>query len=97
MTAIPSITITPSAADAFSPAAGAPGEGGFGAALANALEGVVDAGHEAEAKSMQAIAGGGGLTEMVTAVSKAELALQTTLAIRDKVVQSYQDVMRMAI
>ena len=75
------------------PAAGA----GFGDMLGRAMQGVVDAGHAADTKSMQAIAGGGNITEVVTAVSKAELALQSTVAIRDRVVQAYQDIMRMAI
>ena len=52
---------------------------------------------DAEAKSMQAIAGGGDITDVVTAVSKAELALQTTVTIRDRVVQAYQDIMKMPI
>jgi flagellar hook-basal body complex protein FliE len=30
-------------------------------------------------------------------VAKAELALQTTAAVRDRVVQAYQDIMRMPI
>ena len=98
MSAIPSITITPAG---LNPAEAAPGDGagmgGFGAALTTALQGVIDTGHTADAKSMQAIAGGGSLTDTVTAVSKAELALQTTLAIRDRAMSSYQDVMRMAI
>ncbi len=96
---VQTITVTPtSSADAFDGIAeGAPGSDGFGAALTNALQGVVDAGHDADAQSMQAIAGGGNLTDVVTSVSKAELALQTTLAIRDRAVQAYQDVMRMAI
>jgi flagellar hook-basal body complex protein FliE len=34
---------------------------------------------------------------VVSAVAKAELALQTTVAIRDRVVQAYQDIMRMPI
>ena len=46
---------------------------------------------------MHAIAGTGSLTDVVSAVSKAELALQTTVAIRDRVVQAYQDIMRMPI
>ena len=101
--AIPTLTVTPShAAQAYAGvAASGSGSGdagsGFGATLARALGGVVDAGHEAEARSMQAIAGGGNLTDVVTAVSKAELALQTTVAIRDRVVQAYQDIMRMPI
>jgi flagellar hook-basal body complex protein FliE len=100
MSAIPSITITPSGVDALDQVPGL-SEGststGFGAAISNALQNVVDAGHDADAQSMQAIAGGGNLTDVVTAVSKAELSLQTTLAIRDKAVQSYQDVMRMSV
>lgn len=100
MSAIPSITITPSGVDSLDQVSGLTGGdsgGGFGAALTNALQGVIDAGHDADGKSMQAIAGGGNLTDVVTAVSRAELSLQTTTAIRDRAVSAYQDVMRMAI
>ncbi len=101
--AIPIITVTPSAAAqaygrvASGEAAGGASGADFGGALQRALGGVVDAGHAAESKSLQAIAGGGNLTELVSAVSKAELALQTTTAIRDRVVQAYQEIMRMPI
>lgn len=70
---------------------------GFGGALERALQGVVDAGHGAEGQAMQALAGGGDLTHVVTAVSKAELALQAATAVRDRVVSAYQDIMRMPI
>ena len=50
---------------------------GFGNALTKAMQGVVDAGHAADAKSAEAISGTGNLTEVVTAVNRAELALQT--------------------
>ncbi len=73
------------------------GEGGFGARLQQALEGVVESGHQADARAMEAAVGGGNITDVVAAVSKAELALQTTVAIRDRVVQAYQDIMRMPI
>ncbi|MBV8913141.1 MAG: flagellar hook-basal body complex protein FliE [Acetobacteraceae bacterium] len=65
--------------------------------MARALDGVVSAGHEADAQSVRAIAGEGNLTEVATAVTRAELALQTAVSVRDKVVQAYQDVMRMPI
>lgn len=101
---VPILTVSPAgAASAYArvQGGGLPGAGpsaaGFGDALTKALGSVVDAGHEADAKSMQAIAGGGNLTDVVTAVSRAELALQSAVAIRDKVVQAYQDVMRMPI
>ncbi len=70
---------------------------GFGSALTQALQGVVDAGHQADAKSAEAISGTGNLTDVVSAVNRAELALQTTSAIRDRVVQAYQDIMKMPI
>ena len=102
---IPVVTVTPAgAAGAYARVQGGagPGEGGaaasgFGDMLTRALGSVVDAGHQADAQSMQAISGGGNLTEVVTAVSHAELALQSAVAIRDRVVQAYQDVMRMPI
>ena len=101
---VPSFAVTPSgAANAYarvqSGPGGAPGASGagFGDALTRAIGGVVDAGHQADAQSMQAIAGGGNLTDVVTAVSHAELALQSATAIRDRVVQAYQDIMRMPI
>ena len=100
--AIPTLVVTPStAARAYSDAAGTIAgpdpSGGFGGALARALDGVVQTGKAAEQQSMQAIAGTGNLTDVVSAVAKAELALQTTVAIRDRVVQAYQDIMRMPI
>ncbi len=74
------------------------GSGGdFGAALGQALGDAVQQGKDAEAQAAQAIAGGGNLTEVVQAVSRAELTLQTATAIRDRVVQAYQDIMRMPI
>lgn len=82
------------AGSAFSaPASGA----GFGGALQQALDGAVASGKAADSQATQAILGQGNLTDVVTAVSQAELALQSAMAIRDRVVQAYQDVMRMPI
>jgi flagellar hook-basal body complex protein FliE len=73
------------------------GAGGFGALLERAVTGTVDAARQSDRAAMDAIAGGGDITSVVTAVARAELALQTTVAIRDRVIQAYQDVMRMPI
>ena len=70
---------------------------GFGSMLQNALDGAVETGHTAETSAMQAISGEGNLTDVVTALSRAELALQTATAIRDRVVSAYQDIMKMPI
>ena len=105
MTDLPTITVRPSAAAAAYARvdSGAPGAepcGGtadFGATLEHALQGAVDAGHDADAKAMDALNGTGNLTEVVTAVARAQLALQSATAIRDRVVQAYQDIMKMPI
>ena len=71
--------------------------GGFGSTLQQALQGVVQSGHEADAQAAQGISGEGNITDVVMAVSRAQLALQSTVAIRDRVVQAYQDIMKMSI
>jgi len=78
------------------PAAGGGGEG-FGGVLQRAIQGAVDAGRQADAASSGAILGQVGVTETVLAVTRAEMALQTAVAVRDRVVSAYQDVMRMPI
>jgi len=70
---------------------------GFSALLSRAVEGAIATGNQADAQAAQAIAGHGDLTSMVTAVSRAQLALQTTVAVRDRVIQAYQDIIKMPI
>ena len=57
----------------------------------------MQSGQQADTQAMQAISGKGDLTEVVAAVSRAQLALQSTVAIRDRVIQAYQDVIKMPI
>jgi flagellar hook-basal body complex protein FliE len=98
MATLPLLTVTPAtAAQAYrSVETGAAGSD-FGGALARALNGAVQAGHAADAEATKALTGGANITDVVAAVSQAELALQTTAALRDRVVQAYQDIMRMPI
>lgn len=51
----------------------------------------------AEATSISAMRGGASTREAVEAIMSAEHALQTATAIRDKIVQAYQEVSRMQI
>lgn len=69
----------------------------FTAALRDALSNVVEAGNAADAQATRAMTGEANITDVVTAITRAELALQTTTAVRDRVVQAYQDIMRMPI
>ena len=92
--------VAAAAAAAYRAAAGAAPDApasGFGGLVQRAMEEGVRIGRSAEAASTNAMLGQGGVTEAVLAISRAELALQTTVAVRDRVVAAYQDVMRMPI
>jgi len=84
------------AQSAANPAAEPAGQG-FGSFLQRAVQGAIQQGHAADTTSTQALTGQAGVTEVVLAVGKAELALQTVVAVRDRVVAAYQEVMRMPI
>jgi flagellar hook-basal body complex protein FliE len=77
-------------------AAAMPG-GAFGDMLANVMNDAANAGRMAETKAASAVQGKGDLVDVVTAVNAAELTLETVVAIRDRVIAAYQDIMRMPI
>src|SRR5690242_8808303 len=85
------------AGKAAAPGAGAGAGTNFADMVRNAAEGAVDTLRESEAASMQATTGKADLTQVVTAVSNAEVTLQTVAALRDRVVQAYQEILRMPI
>ncbi len=96
---ISTLTVTPqSAANAYRQASDSTGSGtSFGATLNQALGDAVALGQQADASAIDAVANGGDVTHVATAISKAQLALQEIVTVRDKVVQAYQEIMRMAI
>lgn len=50
-----------------------------------------------ESASARAVTGEAKLTEVVEAVTAAELTLQTVVSIRDRMISAYQEIMRMPI
>lgn len=71
--------------------------GGFADALRDATQGAIGTLRAGEVQSLKAAAGTADLTEVVTAVGKAELTLQTVVTLRDRVIQAYQEILRMPI
>jgi flagellar hook-basal body complex protein FliE len=85
-------------APAAAPRSGAGGEApgtSFGALLERVLNDAVDAGHKSEKQATAAVAGGSNLQDVVEAVNAAELTLQTVVAVRDRIISAYQEIMRM--
>ena len=72
-------------------------KGGFGDAL-NKLIGSVDgSASDANAAVGRMLDGTGDVHEAVIAMQKADTMLQLTVQIRNKIVQAYQDIMRMPV
>ena len=70
---------------------------GFAALVEQLATDTVQTTAKAEATSMQAVAGEAGLVDVVTAVSNAEMVVQTVVSVRDRMVQAYNDIIRMPI
>jgi flagellar hook-basal body complex protein FliE len=69
----------------------------FGDFILKATQNSIDTMHEGEKMSAAAVTGNADLTDVVQAVGNAELTLQTVVAIRDRMLGAYQDIMRMPI
>ncbi len=67
----------------------------FSDLVTNALSNTVASGHKAEEISTLALMGKADINDLATSVSNAELALNTVVAIRDKVLSAYQQIMQM--
>lgn len=69
----------------------------FGDLIKSGLQNVANTLRAGDAASAQAVAGKADLNDVVTAITQAEMTLQTVVAIRDRLISAYQDLMRMPI
>jgi flagellar hook-basal body complex protein FliE len=69
----------------------------FGDMVTNMVSSTAATLGKAETASIRQVAGKGDLIDVVTAMGAAETALDTMIAVRDKVVSAYGEIMRMQI
>jgi flagellar hook-basal body complex protein FliE len=87
-----------SAAGGVSGAAGSSGAvSGFGNMIETMVTEAASSLHAAEAASARQVAGKGDMIDVATAIGSAEMALDTVVAVRDRVVSAYSEIMRMQI
>ena len=75
----------------------AEGAGSFASTLNSFIGDGVKALKQAEQTAAAGTVGKANLQEVIMAVGKAEMMLQTVTAIRDKVITAYQDIIRMPV
>ena len=71
--------------------------GGFSQALAQNLQSVVETGKISDQKSMELVNGNANVVDVVTAIAEAEIAIESMVTIRDRVIKAYEEIMRMPI
>ena len=75
-------------------------EGGgqtFASMLKDAVGSVVEAGRSSDSQTIAMASGKANVVDVVTAVAETEVAVGTLVSVRDRVIQSYEEIMRMPI
>jgi flagellar hook-basal body complex protein FliE len=76
-----------------------PAAGGdqFASLVRSAIDEAIKIGEKSERLSIQGVNDKADLNQVVTAVAEAEVTLQTVVAVRDKVIDAYKEILRMPI
>jgi flagellar hook-basal body complex protein FliE len=69
----------------------------FGKMLKDALGSVVEAGRTSDAQSQAMVTGKANIVDVVTAVAETETAVQALVSVRDKMINAYEEIIRMQI
>lgn len=69
----------------------------FADMLKDSVNDIAETGRESEKMAIKAMSGEAELVDVVTAISAAEVTLETVVAVRDKVIGAYHEIMRMPI
>jgi flagellar hook-basal body complex protein FliE len=78
-------------------AGGGDAQGSFGSLVKDALSGVAAAGKKSDGLAQSMAAGKANVVDVVTAVTETEVAIESLVSVRDKVIQAYEEIMRMPI
>ena len=73
------------------------GGSGFSGFISDALKGLNKTLNVAESNSSKTLVGEADIADVVTSVGEAELSLQTVIAVRDRAISAYQDIIKMPI
>ena len=79
------------------PGSDAAGDTSFSAVLKEAIGSVAEMGRKSDAQTRAAANGKANIVDVVTAVSETEVAIDAVVAVRDRVIAAYEDIMKMPI
>jgi flagellar hook-basal body complex protein FliE len=73
------------------------GNSSFSSALKQAIDSVEAMGKKSDTQARAAANGKANMVDVVTAVSETEVAIDAVVAVRDKIIAAYEDIMKMPI
>lgn len=71
--------------------------GNFANMVEDAVKSVAETGATADARTESMVQGKTDLVDVVTAVAESELALETLVSVRDRMISAYEEILRMPI
>ena len=71
--------------------------GSFGKMVTDAITSVAQSGKKSDGLAQSMAAGKANIVDVVTAVTETEVAVEAMVSVRDKVIQAYEEIMRMPI
>jgi flagellar hook-basal body complex protein FliE len=69
----------------------------FGDLLKGAIGDVMEGGRKSDAQTVAMASGKANVMDVVTAVAETDVKVSTLVSVRDKVIQAYEDIMKMSI
>ncbi|WP_349357533.1 flagellar hook-basal body complex protein FliE [Stappia sp.] len=69
----------------------------FANMVKSAVDTVVEQGQKSDAQALAMTQGKANVVDVVTAVAETEVAMETLVSVRDRVISAYQEIMRMPI
>ena len=77
--------------------AGEGSAGGFGSVLKDTLASLGEISKKADVQTQAVAAGKANMVDVVTAVAETEVAVDAVVAVRDRVISAYEEIMKMPI
>jgi flagellar hook-basal body complex protein FliE len=69
----------------------------FGEVLKDVIGNVMEGGRNSDAQTASMASGKANVMDVVTAVAETDVKVSTLVSVRDKVIQAYEDIMKMSI
>jgi flagellar hook-basal body complex protein FliE len=69
----------------------------FASLLADSVQSVVDTGRASDRQALDMVDGKANIVDVVTAISQTEIAIESMVTVRDRVISAYEEIMRMPI